>query len=72
MKNYKRKESKFSCQITVGTMIAAILFTILRAVVDGFSFSLLYMPAFIAFLTIVLWTDYESVQKEMKAKNLGD
>ncbi len=68
----KWKESKFTHQITVGTMIAAILFTILRAVVDGFSFSILYMPAFVGLITVVLWINYQSVQKESKARNLGD
>jgi hypothetical protein len=68
----KWKESKFTHQITVATMIAAILFTILRAVVDGFSSSILYMPAFVGLITVVLWINYQSVQKEMKTRDLGD
>lgn len=68
----KWKDSKSFHQITVATMIVAILFTIIRAVVDGLSFSLLYMPAFVALITIVLWINYKSVQKEMKTRNLGE
>ena len=68
----KWKDDKFPHQITVAALIMSILLTILRAFVSGFSFSLLYAPAFIAIITIVLWVNYNSVQKEMKARNLGD
>ena len=68
----KWKDSKSSHQITVATMIMSILFTIIRAVVDGLNFSLLYVPAFITLITIVLWVNYKSIQKEMKARSLGD
>jgi Flp pilus assembly protein TadB len=67
----KWKDDKFPHQITVATLIIAILLTIIRAFVSGFSFSLLYMPAFVALITFVLWVNYKSVQKEMKARNLG-
>ena len=68
----KWKDSKSSHQITVATMIMSILFTIIRAVVDGLNFSLLYVPAFITLITIVLWVNYKSIQKEMKVRSLGD
>ena len=68
----KWKDIKFPHQITVATLIIAILITIIRAFVSGLSFSLLYMPAFVALITVILWVNYKSVQKEMKARNLGD
>jgi hypothetical protein len=49
-----------------------MLITIIRAFVSGLNFSLLYMPAFIALITFILWVNYKSVQKEMKTRNLGD
>ena len=68
----KWKEVKSPHQITVATLIVAILLTIIRVFVNGFSFSLLYVPAFVAIITFVLGVNYESVQKEMKARNLGN
>jgi Na+-translocating ferredoxin:NAD+ oxidoreductase RnfE subunit len=69
---HKWKDIKSPHQITIATLIVAILFTIIRALVDGFSFSLFYMPAFIALITTVLWINYKSIQKEMKARNLDE
>ena len=66
----KWKDDKFSHQITLATLIIAILFTIFRVFYNGYNTSLLYMPSFVTLLTVVLWINYKSVQKEMNARNL--
>ena len=68
----KWKDAKSNHQITIATLIIAILLTVIRAFVSGLSFSLLYVPAFVALITVVLWVNYKSVQKEMKTRNLSD
>jgi hypothetical protein len=68
----KWKGVKSPHQISIATCIVAVLFTIIRAFVDGLSFSLLYLPLFIAIITITIWVNYKSVQEEMEARNLRD
>jgi|GEM_PF-5260979 len=66
----KFKGLKSPHQITLATLIVSIVFTIIRAVIGGWSFSLFYLPLFVAIIAITIWMNYKAVKEEMKARNL--
>jgi hypothetical protein len=66
----KWKTIQAPTKITFATLILAIILTIIRVINEGLSISILYVPVFIAIITITVFLNYKSLQKEIKTRKL--